>query len=238
MGDKGPTWVELVGWDMGCEISIDFLDWVYLGGLVDFCNAGQGMTLVITDADDAVQYHQGSQTLRGFFGSPKMSKATKWACNATAPGNATVLILTPRRRILKGDQVLHVPIWVPISMPHNAAERPTVLPTLVRYFVLVPGAINLVQSPSYFDKLLDMGCPSHSLFLAGHWVSSDLCINAVPDSKDGHSSWSKVDVVVLQFLLLRTKPVSSNCVVDHHILHTRITTGSVSYLSPRASAQS
>lgn len=52
-----------------------------------------------------------------------------------------------------------------------------------QYFVLVPGAINLVQSPSYFDKLLDMGCPSHSLFLAGHWVSSDLCINAVPDSK-------------------------------------------------------
>ena len=41
----------------------------------------------------------------------------------------------------------------------------------LRYFVLVPGAINLVQSPSYFDKLLDMGCPSHSLFLAGHWVS-------------------------------------------------------------------
>ena len=41
---------------------------------MDFCNAGQGMTLVITDADDAVQYHQGSQTLRGFFGSPKMSK--------------------------------------------------------------------------------------------------------------------------------------------------------------------
>ncbi|CAK8999625.1 unnamed protein product [Durusdinium trenchii] len=40
-----------------------------------------------------------------------------------------------------------------------------------QYFVLVPGAINLVQSPSYFDKLLDMGCPSSSLRLAGHWVS-------------------------------------------------------------------
>ena len=43
--------------------------------------------------------------------------------------------------------------------------------TCPRYFVLVPGAINLVQSPSYFDKLLDMGCPSSSLRLAGHWVS-------------------------------------------------------------------
>lgn len=49
--------------------------------------------------------------------------------------------------------------------------------------MLVPGAINLVQSPSYFDKLLDMGCPSKSLRLAGHWVSSDLCLNAVADSK-------------------------------------------------------
>lgn len=52
-----------------------------------------------------------------------------------------------------------------------------------QYFVLVPGAINLVQSPSYFDKLLDMGCPSSSLRLAGHWVSSDLVLNAIPDSK-------------------------------------------------------
>jgi len=56
---------------------------------VDFCNAGQGMTLVITDADDAVQYHQGSQTLRGFFGSPKMSKGYKVSmqCNCARECN-------------------------------------------------------------------------------------------------------------------------------------------------------
>jgi len=52
-----------------------------------------------------------------------------------------------------------------------------------QYFVLVPGALNLVQSPSYFDKLLDMGCPSSNLKLAGHWVSHDLCVNAVADSE-------------------------------------------------------
>jgi len=44
-----------------------------------------------------------------------------------------------------------------------------------QYFVLVPGAINLVQSPSYFDKLLDMGVPTSHLSVAGHWVSSELC---------------------------------------------------------------
>lgn len=50
-----------------------------------------------------------------------------------------------------------------------------------QYFVIVPGAINLVQTPSYFDKLLDMGCPASSLRFAGHWVSQDLCANIVSD---------------------------------------------------------
>ena len=70
------------------------------------------------------------------------------------------------------------------EMPMLVSFVSLVLPDRVlRYFVLVPGALNLVQSPSYFDKLLDMGCPAKSLRLAGHWVSSDLCLNAIPDSK-------------------------------------------------------
>lgn len=52
-----------------------------------------------------------------------------------------------------------------------------------QYFVLVPGAINLVQSPSYFDKLLDMGCPASSIRMAGHWVSSDMCLHVAQDSE-------------------------------------------------------
>lgn len=56
-----------------------------------------------------------------------------------------------------------------------------VFDNLPQYFVLVPGAINLLQSPSYFDKLLDMGCPASSLRVAGHWVSSDICLNTVKD---------------------------------------------------------
>jgi len=50
-----------------------------------------------------------------------------------------------------------------------------------QYFVLVPGALNLVQSPSYYDKLLDMQCPSENLRVAGHWVSSDIVKNTVKD---------------------------------------------------------
>eukprot|EP00929_Paragymnodinium_shiwhaense_P069163 TRINITY_DN34891_c0_g1_i1.p1 TRINITY_DN34891_c0_g1~~TRINITY_DN34891_c0_g1_i1.p1 ORF type:complete len:527 (-),score=139.40 TRINITY_DN34891_c0_g1_i1:114-1694(-) len=52
-----------------------------------------------------------------------------------------------------------------------------------QYFVLVPGAMNFVQSPSYFDKLLDMGVPSSHLRYAGHWVSSEICKNVVQDSQ-------------------------------------------------------
>jgi len=52
-----------------------------------------------------------------------------------------------------------------------------------QYFVIVPGALNLVQTPSYFDKLLDMGCPAAGLKFAGHWVSHDLCDNVIADSE-------------------------------------------------------
>ena len=162
-------------------------------------------------------------------------KATKWACNATAPGNATVLILSPRRRIPQGTKYCMCPSGSPSQCLTMPQRDPTVLPTLVRYFVLVPGAINLVQSPSYFDKLLDMGCPSRSLFLAGHWVSSDLCINAVPDSKDGHSFWSKVDVVVLPFLLLSQYPQIVWLIIIFSILVSRQVASATWVL--RASAQ-
>lgn len=63
-----------------------------------------------------------------------------------------------------------------------------------QYFVLVPGAINLVQSPSYFDKLLDMGCPASSLRMAGHWVSSDICLNTIPDCEARIARCNKLEL--------------------------------------------
>lgn len=50
-----------------------------------------------------------------------------------------------------------------------------------QYFIIVPGAMNLLQSPSYFDKLLDMGCPAANMQVAGHWVSSDIALNVKKD---------------------------------------------------------
>mmetsp|Transcript_34449 Transcript_34449/g.90938 ORF Transcript_34449/g.90938 Transcript_34449/m.90938 type:complete len:542 (+) Transcript_34449:94-1719(+) len=52
-----------------------------------------------------------------------------------------------------------------------------------QYFVLVPGALNLVQSPSYYSKLLNMGIPSNHLRYAGHWVSRDIAKFAASDSQ-------------------------------------------------------
>jgi len=52
-----------------------------------------------------------------------------------------------------------------------------------QHFLLVPGAINLVQTPSAYKKFISMGVPSDSIAYAGHWVSHDLVKNAIPDSQ-------------------------------------------------------
>mmetsp|Transcript_23740 Transcript_23740/g.54828 ORF Transcript_23740/g.54828 Transcript_23740/m.54828 type:complete len:529 (+) Transcript_23740:21-1607(+) len=56
-----------------------------------------------------------------------------------------------------------------------------VIDNFPQYFVLVPGAMNLVQSPSYYSKLLNMGVPANHLMYAGHWVSRDIAMFAEAD---------------------------------------------------------
>jgi len=58
-----------------------------------------------------------------------------------------------------------------------------VIDNFPQYFVLTPGAMNLVQSPSYYSKLLNMGIPPTHLQYAGHWVSRDIAKFATPDSE-------------------------------------------------------
>jgi hypothetical protein len=41
-------------------------------------------------------------------------------------------------------------------------------------FVLAPGALNLVQSPGYRMRLLELGVPAEAVRVAGHWVPHDL----------------------------------------------------------------
>ena len=43
-----------------------------------------------------------------------------------------------------------------------------------QYFIVVPGALNLVQGPTNYHRLLRMGVPPHELKLAGAWIPKDL----------------------------------------------------------------
>lgn len=53
-----------------------------------------------------------------------------------------------------------------------------------QYYLLVPGAMNLVQSPSAYTKFVEMGVPKENLAVAGHWVSEDIVKHTVGDSEN------------------------------------------------------
>ena len=50
-----------------------------------------------------------------------------------------------------------------------------------QWFVVVPGALNLVQGPSNYHSFLKMGVPEENLALAGHWIPRDL-VEGIPDA--------------------------------------------------------
>lgn len=50
-----------------------------------------------------------------------------------------------------------------------------------QWFVVVPGALNLVQGPSNYHSFLKMGVPPEELQLAGHWIPRDL-VEGIPDA--------------------------------------------------------
>ncbi len=52
-----------------------------------------------------------------------------------------------------------------------------------QYYLLVPGAMNYVQSPSSYYKYIEMGVPKENLEIAGHWVSEPIATNAKLDSE-------------------------------------------------------
>ena len=50
-----------------------------------------------------------------------------------------------------------------------------------QWFVVVPGALNLVQGPSNYHSFLKMGVPEECLGLAGHWIPRDL-VEGIPST--------------------------------------------------------
>jgi len=53
-----------------------------------------------------------------------------------------------------------------------------------QWFIVVPGAYNLVQGPSNYHNLLRMGVPPNRLVLAGHWIPKDLVDGVEKDCAD------------------------------------------------------
>lgn len=51
-----------------------------------------------------------------------------------------------------------------------------------QHYLLVPGALNLVQTKSNLEGFLKMGVPKENLEYAGHWVSEDILKNISEDS--------------------------------------------------------
>mmetsp|Transcript_6054 Transcript_6054/g.10931 ORF Transcript_6054/g.10931 Transcript_6054/m.10931 type:complete len:598 (-) Transcript_6054:264-2057(-) len=49
-----------------------------------------------------------------------------------------------------------------------------------QWFVVVPGALNLVQGPGNYMKLRKLGVPAADLRVAGHWCPAEL-VNNIPD---------------------------------------------------------
>ncbi|MEM7184397.1 MAG: hypothetical protein AAF518_26100 [Spirochaetota bacterium] len=52
-----------------------------------------------------------------------------------------------------------------------------------QYYIIVPGALNLVQSPASYMKFLEMGVPESELMVAGHWISRDIMVNLQADTE-------------------------------------------------------
>jgi len=50
-----------------------------------------------------------------------------------------------------------------------------------QWFVVVPGALNLVQGPSNYHSFLKMGVPPEEIQLAGHWIPKDL-VESIPEA--------------------------------------------------------
>lgn len=56
-----------------------------------------------------------------------------------------------------------------------------VIDNLAQWFIVVPGAYNLVQGPSNYHNLMRMGVPADRLILAGGWIPKDMVDNIDAD---------------------------------------------------------
>lgn len=126
--------------------------------------------------------------------SSEMGGAVEWAWgNITNSGNESTLylstILAKEYKRLMRDLPRENPIITtyPLNgqMAYESGHRKLVhliSDNHPQHYLLVPGALNLVQTESNLRGFLKMGVPRENLGLAGHWVSEPILRNVMEDS--------------------------------------------------------
>ncbi|EKX53218.1 hypothetical protein GUITHDRAFT_100928 [Guillardia theta CCMP2712] len=102
----------------------------------------------------------------------------------TKSGDASSLRCTYQLAENLRPLLLDIPKDIPIIATHSLVGLVAVacgfknvinlvIDNYAQWFVIVPGAINLVQGPTNYAMFHKMGVPTSELRLAGHWIDSD-----------------------------------------------------------------
>jgi hypothetical protein len=128
--------------------------------------------------------------------SAEMGGPVEWIWGQLmSQGNLTSLELSCQLAELYKNLMISLPKESPVvtTYPLNgqiavASNFKTVIHLICdnfpQHYLLVPGAMNLVQSPSSYSKFVAMGVPKENLAVAGHWVSEEIAKNAISDSEN------------------------------------------------------
>jgi len=110
----------------------------------------------------------------------------------TKSGDATSLRITNQLAECLRPLMLDLPKDTPIIATHSLVGLAAVacgfknvinlvIDNYAQWFVVVPGAVNLVQGPTNFHQLSKMGIPEADIRLAGHWCPKDMVDNIDAD---------------------------------------------------------
>mmetsp|Transcript_1115 Transcript_1115/g.2406 ORF Transcript_1115/g.2406 Transcript_1115/m.2406 type:complete len:592 (-) Transcript_1115:54-1829(-) len=110
----------------------------------------------------------------------------------TKSGDASSLRCTYQLAENLRPLLLDIPKDIPIIATHSLVGLVAVacgfknvinlvIDNYAQWFVIVPGAINLVQGPTNYAMFHKMGVPTSELRLAGHWVPYDIVTNIESD---------------------------------------------------------
>eukprot|EP00286_Rhodomonas_abbreviata_P001762 CAMPEP_0181290506 /NCGR_PEP_ID=MMETSP1101-20121128/1450_1 /TAXON_ID=46948 /ORGANISM="Rhodomonas abbreviata, Strain Caron Lab Isolate" /LENGTH=513 /DNA_ID=CAMNT_0023394795 /DNA_START=320 /DNA_END=1861 /DNA_ORIENTATION=+ len=142
----------------------------------------------LIDATEVI-YSKGSR-LASEIGGP-----AEWVWGAlTKSGDANALRSTNQMAEHIRPLLLGLPKDTPIIATHSLVGHTAVaagfkhvinlvIDNYPQWFIIAPGAINLVQGPTNYAHFLKMGVPPEHLRLAGHWIPRDLVENIDEDCK-------------------------------------------------------